>query len=52
MDELTKQLCTSGYAKDNGILYWNDAVYIREDVPAFALLEMRRVLGRTFDPRP
>ena len=51
MDELTKQLCTSGFAKENGILFWNDTVYIRDDVPAFALLEMRRVLGRTFVPQ-
>lgn len=51
MDELTKQLCTSGFAKENGILFWNDTVYIRDDVPAFALLEMRRVLGRAFVPQ-
>lgn len=45
MDELTKQLCTSGFAKENGILFWNDTVYIRDDVPAFALLEMRPGTG-------
>jgi general secretion pathway protein E len=50
VDELSKILCSSSYAKDNGVLYYNDEVYVRDDAPAFALLEMRRVLGRSFVP--
>ncbi|MED5784207.1 type II secretion system ATPase GspE [Enterobacter hormaechei] len=50
MDELTKTLCSSNYAKENGVLLYNNDVYIREDTPALALLEVRRVLGRTFVP--
>lgn len=50
MDELSKTLCSSGYAKDNGVLFYHDAVYIRDDTPALALLEVRRVLGRAFVP--
>lgn len=50
MDELTKTLCSSNYAKDNGVLLYNNDVYIREDTPALALLEVRRVLGRAFVP--
>lgn len=44
MDELSKSLCSSNYAKDNGVLLYNNDVYIREDTPALALLEVRRVL--------
>ena len=50
MDELSKTLCSSSYAKDNGVLLYNNDVYIREDTPALALLEVRRVLGRAFVP--
>ncbi len=50
MDELSNALCSSSYAKDNGILFYQNDVYIRDDAPAFALLEMRRVLGRAFIP--
>ncbi|MFA1646314.1 MAG: type II secretion system protein GspE, partial [Enterobacteriaceae bacterium] len=50
MNELTQFLCSSSYAKENGVLYYQDEVYIRDDAPAFALLEMRRVLGRAYDP--
>lgn len=50
MDELSKSLCSSNYAKDNGVLLYNNDVYIREDTPALALLEVRRVLGRAFVP--
>lgn len=50
MDELSKTLCSSSYAKDNGVLFYNNDVYIRDDTPAFALLEVRRVLGRAFVP--
>ncbi|WP_196213930.1 GspE/PulE family protein, partial [Enterobacter hormaechei] len=50
MDELTKTLCSSNYAKDNGVLLYNNDVYIREDTPALALLEVRRVLGCAFVP--
>lgn len=50
MDELTKTLCSSNYAKENGVLLYNNDVYIREDTPALALLEVRRVLGRAFVP--
>ena len=50
MDELSKNLCSSSFAKDNGVLLYHNDVYIREDAPAFALLEMRRVLGRAFTP--
>ena len=50
MDELSKTLCSSNYAKDNGVLLYNNDVYIREDTPALALLEVRRVLGRAFVP--
>ncbi len=50
MDELTKQLCTSGCGK-NGILFWNDTVYTVMTSPRFALLEMRRVLGAPLCPR-
>lgn len=52
MDELSNSLCSSSYAKDNGILFYNDEVYVRGDTPAFALLEMRRVLGRSLRPLP
>lgn len=52
MDELSKTLCSSGYAKDNGVLFFHDAVYIRDDTPALALLEVRRVLGRAFVRSP
>jgi general secretion pathway protein E len=38
-------MCSSSYAKDNGVLFYNNDVFIREDTPAFALLEVRRVLG-------
>ena len=30
MDELSKTLCSSNYAKDNGVLLYNNDVYIRE----------------------
>lgn len=50
MDELSKTLCSSSYAKDNGVLFYNNDVYIRDDTPAHALLEVRRVLGRAFIP--
>ena len=50
MDELSKNLCASSFAKDNGVLFHNNNVYIREDAPAFALLEVRRVLGRSYAP--
>lgn len=50
MDELTKTLCSSNYAKENGVLLYNNDVYIREDTPALALLEVRRVLGCAFVP--
>lgn len=50
MDELSKTLCSSSYAKDNGVLLYNNDVYIREDTPVLALLEVRRVLGRAFVP--
>lgn len=50
MDELSKSLCSSNYAKYNGVLLYNNDVYIREDTPALALLEVRRVLGRAFVP--
>ena len=50
MDELSKTLCSSNYAKDTGVLLYNNDVYIREDTPALALLEVRRVLGRAFVP--
>ena len=48
MDELSKTLCSSSYAKDNGVLLYNNDVYIREDTPALALLEVRRVAGAPF----
>ncbi|MFX4315368.1 type II secretion system protein GspE, partial [Enterobacter sp. 63] len=50
MDELTKVMCSSGYAKDNGVLFYNNDVFVREDASAFALLEMRRRLGCSFTP--
>ncbi|CZW50346.1 type II secretion system ATPase GspE [Enterobacter hormaechei] len=50
MDELSKTLSSSNYAKDNGVLFYNNDVYIRDDTPAHALLEVRRVLGRAFIP--
>ncbi|HCH38096.1 MAG TPA: type II secretion system protein GspE, partial [Enterobacter sp.] len=50
MDELTNALCTSSFAKDNGVLFYQDQVFVRDDAPAFALLEMRRVLARSFTP--
>jgi general secretion pathway protein E len=50
MTEMSNALCTSTWAKENGVLFYNDEVYIREDAQAYALLEMRRVLGRSYAP--
>ena len=50
MDGLSHELCTSNYAKTHGILFYQDQVWVRDDAPAFALLEVRRVLGRSFTP--
>lgn len=50
MTEMSNALCTSTWAKENGVLFYNDGVYIREDAQAYALLEMRRVLGRSYAP--
>lgn len=50
MEELSQYACSSSYAKDNGVLFCNGDIYIRDDAPAHALLEVRRVLGRTFAP--
>ena len=47
---MSNALCTSTWAKENGVLFYNDEVYIREDAQAYALLEMRRVLGRSYAP--
>ena len=44
MDELSKTLCSSNYAKDNGVLLYNNDVYIREDTPALALLDRKSVV--------
>jgi len=52
MDEmqLSYDLCSSNYAREHGILFYQGQVWMRDDAPAFALLEMRRVLGRSFSP--
>ena len=50
MDELSNLLCSSGFAKNHGVLFYHDEVYVRDDAPAFALLEMRRMLGRSYIP--
>ena len=50
MTEMSNALCTSTWAKENGVLFYNGEVYIREDAQAYALLEMRRVLGRSYAP--
>lgn len=50
MEELSQYLCASSYAKTHGVLLWENTVYLRDDAPAFALLEMRRALGHAFVP--
>ncbi|ADO49183.1 type II secretion system ATPase GspE [[Enterobacter] lignolyticus] len=50
MDQLSQYLCASGYAKTHGVLVWENTVYLRDDAPAFALLEIRRALGQAPAP--
>lgn len=50
MDELSQILCTSNFAKEYGVLVSDGKVFLRDDAPVFALLELRRVMGTSYQP--
>jgi general secretion pathway protein E len=50
VEQLTQYLCSSNYAKEHGVLLNDGKVFVREDAPLFALLELRRVMGTSFLP--
>ncbi|MBK5071529.1 type II secretion system ATPase GspE [Budviciaceae bacterium CWB-B4] len=50
METSSKDFSSYSYAKENGILLDQGEVYLREDTPLQALLEMRRIQEQAFTP--
>ena len=50
MDTTSKSFCSYGYAREHGIVMADEQIYIRENTPLSAVLEMQRMIHRPFAP--
>lgn len=50
METTSKSFCSYGYAREHGIVMADEQIYIRENTPLSAVLEMQRMIRRPFAP--
>ncbi|WP_024556273.1 type II secretion system ATPase GspE [Franconibacter pulveris 1160] len=50
METTSKSFCSYGYAREHGIVMADEQIYIRENTPLSAVLEMQRMIHRPFAP--
>lgn len=50
MDTTSKAFSSYGYAREHGIMMADEQIYIRENTPLSAVLEMQRMVRRAFAP--